>query len=523
MYTEQLQEQIKSYSKELQSVLNPRTDYHQKLVQKGIFLYRQQLVSGIKYSEQKIEARVRDVTPVRVEITFNELTNSECTCPATEICRHQIALFFAVLNPLQNSFVWMQEWKQHWSVNDILSNLQRGSDLMKQTAQNTQDGPENWIARVQDAFYDIHTKQSFAINDWARRTYMRLLRFAPMEREWKPLFQLFSSYQSLLIVGEHANNNQVLDSFVQYMLEEIDEALRGITATASPFAFDEYFQYMRTHSIQLIQVDRPFSNEMLEAYLNIWTILFKNRRERETEFHRLSEQDGLHYTIATIHLALLLEKNDWVLREIQEMDPGAIHFVFTWLKLLKDERPNKRFLQFLPVFLTYFSQSIHQISDVYEQSYLTRRLFNILDSETAAGFDHHLIEKTYLQLLPHSRFQYLTYLLEKEDYRKWVELQTLIGNTLDFVDRPTITSITKKDPGALKPLYFNTVDQLIAARSRDSYKLAVRQLKKLKQLYKKEKRLPDWDMYFEKLLTRTKRLRAFHEECRKGKLIDDQA
>src|SRR5699024_9867016 len=209
--------------------------------------------------------------------------------------------------------------------------------------------------------------------------------------------------------------NQVLDSFVQYMLEEIDEALRGITATASPFAFDEYFQYMRTHSIQLIQVDRPFSHEMLEAYLNIWTILFKNRRERETEFHRLSEQDGLHYTIATIHLALLLEKNDWVLREIQEMDPGAIHFVFMWLKLLKDERPNKRFLQFLPVFLTYFSQSIHQISDVYEQSYLTRRLFNILDSETAAGFDHHLIEKTYLQLLPHSRFQYLTYLLEKED------------------------------------------------------------------------------------------------------------
>jgi sulfur transfer protein SufE len=57
-------------------------------------------------------------------------------------------------------------------------------------------------------------------------------------------------------------------------------------------------------------------------------------------------------------------------------------------------------------------------------------------------------------------------------------------------------------------------------KNREHYKEAVRKLKKLRMLYKKLKRLSEWEEFLDILMTRTKRLRAFHEECRKGKLID---
>ncbi len=72
MYNSELQNNIKLYSEELQSNLDPRSDSHQKLVQKGLILFRQQHVYGVKFSADKVEAKVRDVTPVQVELYFEQ-------------------------------------------------------------------------------------------------------------------------------------------------------------------------------------------------------------------------------------------------------------------------------------------------------------------------------------------------------------------------------------------------------------------------------------------------------------------
>lgn len=45
-------------------------------------------------------------------------------------------------------------------------------------------------------------------------------------------------------------------------------------------------------------------------------------------------------------------------------------------------------------------------------------------------------------------------------------------------------------------------------------------MKKLRTLYNKLKRQDDWQLFLELLLEKTKRLRAFQEECKRGKLID---
>jgi uncharacterized Zn finger protein len=80
--------------------------------------------------------------------------------------------------------------------------------------------------------------------------------------------------------------------------------------------------------------------------------------------------------------------------------------------------------------------------------------------------------------------------------------------------------ISKNNPSLLMPLYHDAVEFSISNRNRDSYKKAVKYLKKLRTIYKKEKMMDFWDTYLENLLLKTKRLRAFHEECKRGKLID---
>ncbi|MEK3888483.1 SWIM zinc finger family protein [Bacillus sp. FSL K6-3431] len=530
MYNRQLLDHIKLYSEELQSILDPRTDAHQKLVQKGMILFRQQLVYGVKFSNGKVEAKVRDVTPVKVELVFENMVDSTCTCPTPNICKHQIALFFNVLSRTQSIFLWMQEWKDRWQVNDVLSTLQRGSDLLKTEQSYDETGPEQWLTRIREAYHHVSEKNFYQLEDWARVCYRRLLGFAPVEREWKPLFQLFAAYESLKVINAMSNEpgkHRHVSAFIQQMLEEAEEALTKLATTASPFAFDEYFHYLREKSATLLEEETMFSTEFTDMYMKLWTFLFKNKRDRLTEqerLHKLSASNNdSRIEIAAIHLAILLENDEWALDHISQLGPDIAPFALRWLKLLQAERSKKRMTVYLPAFITQIIAYISTLSRNYEQAQFTRSLFQVLDSDTAMKLDPSLLEKIYIQLLPHSRFQYIAYLLDKQEFRKWVELQVFTDNNLEYIDRHTVDIVAKHDPGALRPLYHETITGLLKHRSRDSYKKAVRYLKRLQKLYKKEKKMPQWELYFAELQRRTKRLRAFQEECRKGKLINDES
>ena len=72
----------------------------------------------------------------------------------------------------------------------------------------------------------------------------------------------------------------------------------------------------------------------------------------------------------------------------------------------------------------------------------------------------------------------------------------------------------------LLPILHLQVVRLIASKNRSSYREAVRYLKKLRTIYKKLKQVNTWDSYIHYISDTNKRLRAFQEELKKGKLID---
>ncbi|MBO1004758.1 SWIM zinc finger family protein [Pseudogracilibacillus auburnensis] len=529
MYNRQLLQQIHSYSSELQRMLDARSDAHQKLIQKGMMLFRHQHVYSMKFSNGKVEARVRDVSDVQVELFFEQMDADTCSCPEEGICRHQIAVFFTVLSRTKSVFLWMQEWKDHWKVKDVLSTLQRGSDLLKKVPQEEEEedkGPDQWLERIQQAYHHVSAKNFYQLDEWARTCYRRLLGFAPVEREWKPLFQLFATCESMRIMNELANEPKKmahLRSFVEMMIEEADEAIIRLGSIASPFAFDEYFYFLRKNSALFLEEETVFPTEYTDIYMKLWSMLFKNSRDRNNEWNRLQavcDDANMRQQIALIHLSILLEKDELALNKIKEVGKVCSPHVLRWIKLLQSDRSQTRLIYYLPTFLEYMTDFISSLSKNYEQVHFTRALFQVIDSTTAVKMDSSLLEKVYIKLLPHSRFRYNEYLLAKKDFRKWAELQVHTNNHLEYIDRHTIDAITKEDPAALGPLYHQTITLLINQRSRDSYKRAVRYLKRLKKLYNRQKKMPQWEDYFTQLLLTTRRLRAFQEECRKGKLVE---
>lgn len=123
------------------------------------------------------------------------------------------------------------------------------------------------------------------------------------------------------------------------------------------------------------------------------------------------------------------------------------------------------------------------------------------------------------RMLPQSRGVYITYLIENGEARQVAHMLLSEGYPLYYVDKEILKLLEKTDLRLILPLYHQDAERYILEKNRQSYKQAVRLLKKLAGFYKKLKEQDRWQAYIGQLAERHSRLRAFQEELRKGKLI----
>ncbi|RLQ94774.1 SWIM zinc finger family protein [Falsibacillus albus] len=523
---EEIKHQVEHYSEQLLDFLDSSKDEMQKTVKKGLNLYRQQLVYQIKPSDSRIDGRVQDVTPVEVTLDLTFPVLNTCSCPQEGMCRHQMAVFFAVFAQFHSVSQWMDRWKSAQAL-EMIKGLKRGSDLLKQTQLT---GYQKWISHYEEAFKSLDTRNLYLIELHAQNTYRNLMRKEPVEREWKPLYQLFTSYFSFKKLNEIALGLEVEDrsdlshllSFFQYMLDEAEDAVYRLTVTTMPFAFDEYIEFLKDDTATLIDDQAVFPFETLELYRVMWTSLFKKASWRKQELERLDELNLTTFEekVALSHHYILSREDDQAMALLKEIGAESMPYVPFWLKWLGglgQARRYKQLLQFsidlIPAFFGGFETDYNRIS-------FTRFFLDTIDEGFLEKEDSGFLEKLYLQLLPYSYRYYSEFLLIKKDFKKWMELEQYIGNSIEDLDKSDIKVISTEAPRLLMPMYHETIDRALEERNRQSYKKAVKHLKKLRALYRKEKKMEQWEYFMDSLLDKTKRLRAFHEECRKGKLIN---
>ncbi|UII55696.1 SWIM zinc finger family protein [Cytobacillus spongiae] len=529
-------ELFRSASEFLQETLHSENNEDARLVQKGLMLFRQGLVYQLKLEGDRALSTVQDVTPAKVALHLDELTRSSCSCPQDGLfCRHKLATFFLAYSQYESVSSWVENWRKPLKEKSLAEQLglQRAKDLLKKSGQPAK-GYEAWVHSFEESFQSILLGQKepkpFVIPDLFQVYTRRLRAGAPVEQEWKTLYELVGAVFSIRKLTElseelgHSEQsiNRYYRSLFHELVDQAEEAIQKLSVHSLPFAFDEYITHLKDDTTHLLN-DSILPYEQFDLYRLLWADLFKNSKWREVERTRLEKLEKIQpdppVVLGLIHHYILARKDELALSHLHTLDVASTPYLLYWLQQFTYQKAWSRMTPYLEDFISKLRGYLTHLNEYHACMDFTDLAVKAISSYCVEQNRLDLYEKTLKSTLPYSYREYDHYLFDQHQYDKWAELQTYIGFDIDLLSDAKIKSLQKAKPETLLPLYHQSIQKQIELKNRTSYKEAVRQLKKLRTLYKKSNRLSDWERFFSALLEKTKRLRAFQEECKRGKLI----
>jgi hypothetical protein len=523
---------LKFLGEEMRTRLQPDSEEDAKLVQKGMLLYRQGLVNQLKFESDQVYATVQDVTPVKVRLDLTFFDTSDCGCPNFGICRHRLAVFFAAYAKMSSVSEWIEQWREPFKTKTSATNLgvQRAKDLLK-TSGKLEQSYNRWIEAFDESFQTILTPNKipnpYVLNELFHVYRRRLRASAPLETEWKLLYELIAtvfSFQKIIQLTqelEHPDASRYFTPLLDELIEDAEEFIQKLGIQTMPFAFDEFLASMRHDSSQLLENANTFPVERLMLYRLLWTHLFKKKNWREEELANIAGSTEFELIIAEIHQYFLLNRDNEAMEKVKQLGPTSMPFLHYWLELLTAKRDWSRIKPYVEQFIDFSKVHLKDYRSDQQRRHFARAVIQSILPYCREMNQNDLYERALNYLLPYSYAAYDTFLFEAGDFERWCALQAYIGVDLAWIGKERISVLAASSPETLVVLYHQSIQQQIDLKNRQSYREAVRQLKKLRTLYKKLKRLPEWDEFFELLVDKTKRLRAFQEECKRGKLIHD--
>lgn len=529
---EKYQELLQGAADNLKTILWPEKEEDVKLVQKGLLLYRQRLVSRVRFEDDKVIASVQDVTGVSVELDLNFIQTSTCSCPAEGICRHQLAVFFHVYAQVGSVTEWVDNWRQ--PINDRKSvktlGIQRAKDLLRVSGTLKPDY-DRWVDNFRESF-DSMMKQQVNLKPYLVselfQVYTRKLKAgAPVEQEWKQLYYLVASVHSFLklieLSTERGFTEEEISRFYRdlfySLIDDVEDLVEKLNVHALPFAFDTFIEKLKDDSTDLLLDEDFLDFERTHLYIILWTKLFKKKAWHEKELELISKTSKtLPLTIAAIHQHLMLRQDEEALRLLYILKDEATPYMLFWLEKLTAGKEWKRMTPYVDAFFSMVRNYIRSLYDHYAKMDFTRIAIRTVGAYALENKKLDMYERILILTLPYSYRQYDEFLFDLGWYDKWSDLQAYIGYDITYISSDRIKILQKNQPETLLPLYHQSIQKHIDMKNRGNYREAVKQLKKLRTIYKKLKRQDDFQQFLDILLERTKRLRAFHQECERGKL-----
>ncbi len=539
-----VEEQLRGFAEDLEEMLNPQISEDEKVIQKGLMLYRQGMVSHLRMEDttKPFTATVQDVIPVKVELNMAFPSLSECSCPTDGICRHITAAFFAAYARIDSVSDWVEKWRTPAKQTNQLAQwgIQRAKDLVRANGILKPDY-SRWVEMMEDSFDSIigakKYSSPYAIVELFKVYERRIQSGVPFEKEWQPLYELIAnvvSFRKLAVLCEEMGHEEeavrrtYLHLFHQ-MMDDAEELAAQIGQRPLPFDFDQFIEKFPADASKLLTCIQGLEYERIYFYRMLWTDFFKKKAWREAESERIRVllkdvkewENPLPLIIASIHLHLLLENDERALKMIDALEEQYIvPYLLYWVEYFSKQKVWKRagmVIESLVAKLRRYFDSAVSYQACLGFSRLVLKAIAPYCAETGRS---DLYERALMQALPYSFHDYEQLLFSRGDYDRWSELFSLVGIPYGDVPKDRIKLVEKEQPEVLFGLLHQTVHQEIEMKNRSSYKSAVRHLKKLRTLYKKMKRMDDWEFFLYALLEKTRRLRAFHEECKRSKLID---
>jgi len=535
-------ELLHAFSDEMRELLNPNAVEDAKLVQKGLILYRQGMVQQLHIGDEVVSAVVQDVMPVKVRLDLDFMAMSECSCPSEGLCRHQLAVFFSAYSKVGSVSDWLTDWREPIREQKAISGwgIQTAKDLIKANGVLKPDYGR-WVHSFEVSFDSLLASKTYTspyvIPELFGIYERRIHASAPVEQEWRLLYELVGivvSFRKLAALCERLGHDEdtvrraYLHLFHNLMDDAEDLAVK-IGVQSLPFAFDEFIEKLKDDALELLTCTSGLEYERIYLYRLLWVHFFKKKPWREEELLKIQAglkglqdwENPLPLMVAGVHINLLHGNDETALKLVGQFAAEEIApYMVYWIDYLSGLKAWRRVGTVIELFLQKVKAYLEDLGGYHSCSTFARNALRSLAPYCAENDRVDLYERALLALLPYSFGEYEYLLFERGQYDRWGELQALVG--LDFYDLPKdrLKVVEKERPEVLLAMLHQTAQREIDQKNRASYRLAVRHLKKLRTLYKKLKRVDDWQYFLDTLMERTKRLRAFHEECRRSKLIE---
>jgi hypothetical protein len=537
------------------------------VVQIGYSLFKTNGITDLDIYPDALHATVNgsDLRRYRVELDGDFFGISTCACKNAGYCEHMAALVFHSYGLTGNRPEWLM--KEIRSAYDMEQNLQKQQEKRQQaklqkeklkmglsnknqlsnqrqshTIQNSRlpqlhegSSAADWLSFFNSCMEKDRLAEEYEIQSFSRIFDNKMISVAD---HWSaPLRQLYQIFMNLKFLSHLDTYFQFYHQASQYTFymqpsqsafedctDHIMEILEELDP--DPEISKHYPSYVEA-IIDLIRGQTLFHENSpvnwLGFYRILWNRLFIKPEWRESEYSRLetslNELNALGASDFEKSQVCLLLAHLYVIRvdhssAFEILEPYAAIYkpklFFSYLDaFLQTDR-----WESLKAWLNWLKPMVRDGDQDVFISYV--QFWNHLHYNQPC---HEEIERLLVDFLPRSYYMFSHFLMDGKSYRQWVDVTLLLQVPADHWEPATLAVIEQEDPQSLIPLYHHDTRQLIEKRNRDSYKQAVKVLKKLRTLYNKLKEQETWQQFIIKLAHRYSRLRALQEELKKGKLI----
>ncbi|MEH7383282.1 SWIM zinc finger family protein [Bacillus sp. JJ1533] len=522
---------VMHFSEKLRGMITFENEEDRNLIKKGLNLYRQGSVYNVQFTGQTVAGRVQDVTPVDVTLDLDFLEMSSCTCPDPSFCRHRMALFFSVYASVDRVGSLLEQWKARNKPKPMLASIPVTKGSVLQRVEYKENSLESWLTLFNSEYKRFESgqreKNVYTFATLYHSLFQTIKKKAPRSEELKRLYlihaALFCIRKTLELLEQLEVRNYQVDTYIKPYFHNftdvvLDNSLE-MRRVSLPFSLDGLLE----ESLELVResllTESMFQYERMQMYRLLWATFFNRKKWLETEESALDTEHPVEL-IAYAHIRFLQNDDATAIEAVKTLGHPAVAYSFWWISYLSEAKNWDRARSWIDLALEGVQDYIFGIQSYEGRRHMTR-LFLQNISTYADEHDSAVYIQALKLLLPYSYVEYNDFLLDTEQYRKWVELQIMVGHEIDDLDRYIIKEIETLDRSALLPLYHQAVAKAIAGKNRPSYKKAVKYLRKIRTHYKKLKQEDRWDDYITKLATVNKRLRAFQQELLRASMISE--
>lgn len=497
--------------------LHPSSSEDEELVRRAVFSVRNRSVlfeQFIPFSSV-LTATVQDVRAAEVVVDFRR-ERITCSCPQTQVCRHKVGVLLA----MYQYFGSVQDWSSAW----------RAKKSVQLSTLAEERSPESWQRLVDEVLGHLMKEdrriESYLISSLVDAARTKLRRHLPFEREWQPLYKLFTEVAMLNTVWTHLNktNSPVSSDYFEYFVDKTAELISShiteVESRSKLFATDPFYDALQHMIRTLLVQEKGVPMLRLNLYLLFWEHIFTEHKHIDIELAAFQEmqpvETDIQLEVIPTICYVLLKDEERMQHVLETVGPTNINTFVAIARFAQKQSFPRGAELILKAILPYLAAFIQETLQPMRRQLFTRTV-DALYAEVDLTEDEELM--LYSAFGKYGIRPFSDYLIRKERFTDWAALHQLYPSSISHLEACGLKIVLKEAPEVTLPLYHHYAMDEVSQKSRLNYKQAVRIWRSMKSAAKKAGKMTFWQDYIQAIRQNYKRLRALQEEIDKSNLL----